>query len=384
MKRFFIITFLLLSLSVIASTFSLADDQAQPVMVQYTIHIYDVLDVSVWGVDGLTRTVKVRPDGMISFPLAGDIYVLGKTPIEISKILEKALSKDIVQAKVNIIVKEFYKPQVYILGDIENSDSYDLTEPNMLMKLLSQAKLIHPQISAHNVIVIRKGQNLKISLSDANANDSSPQSFPLQDGDVIYISFQETPEAYVLGALDNPGAYSLPEDHHDILSVLAQAKVISKSLLANGITLIRGNKASVISLENTPSDFEIQPGDVFFVDMQPPIPAKLEKLEMVTIAGHVANPGVYNYIHGQTLVDYIHQAGGPNVNGTLDDVRILRNYPDKTEIITVKDIFDPSAKPPQVMPNDIIQIKKRKTNHFTTELMPLIRDFAIFFKVVSD
>ena len=46
-----------------------------PVMDTYRIHINDVLDISVWGVEGLSKTVTVRPDGKISFPLMGDILV---------------------------------------------------------------------------------------------------------------------------------------------------------------------------------------------------------------------------------------------------------------------------------------------------------------------
>ena len=50
----------------------------------YRIGPGDVLDVIVWREDNVTSQVNVRPDGMISVPLVGDVAAGGKTPEELA------------------------------------------------------------------------------------------------------------------------------------------------------------------------------------------------------------------------------------------------------------------------------------------------------------
>ena len=55
----------------------------------FTLGAGDVLEVSVWGDESLTRpNVIVRPDGKISFPLVGDMQAAGKTVEQLRKEFE--------------------------------------------------------------------------------------------------------------------------------------------------------------------------------------------------------------------------------------------------------------------------------------------------------
>src|SRR3972149_10473791 len=59
----------------------------------YLIGPGDVLDISVWKDEALTRSCVVRPDGFISFPLVGDVLDAGKTPPQLKAMMEERLTR---------------------------------------------------------------------------------------------------------------------------------------------------------------------------------------------------------------------------------------------------------------------------------------------------
>src|SRR6202048_4784389 len=59
----------------------------------YVIGADDVLDVSVWKEQELTRTLQVRPDGKISMPLVGDVQAAGLTPGQLAQTVSERLKK---------------------------------------------------------------------------------------------------------------------------------------------------------------------------------------------------------------------------------------------------------------------------------------------------
>ena len=52
------------------------DEAAKPVSKEFLLGPEDVLEVTVWRNQDLSRTVVVRPDGKISLPLIGDVQVV--------------------------------------------------------------------------------------------------------------------------------------------------------------------------------------------------------------------------------------------------------------------------------------------------------------------
>jgi polysaccharide biosynthesis/export protein len=74
---------------------------------QYIIGPLDTLAISVWRNPELATTVTVRPDGRISAPLVGDVTAQGLKPDQLSKALEKALAKYLIDPSVTISVGGF-------------------------------------------------------------------------------------------------------------------------------------------------------------------------------------------------------------------------------------------------------------------------------------
>ena len=90
--------------------------------VDYNYHIgpSDVVNVIVWRNPELSMAVPVRPDGKITTPLIDDLQALGRTPTELERDMEKALSKYIRDPVVTVIVTTFAGPtsqQVRVIGE---------------------------------------------------------------------------------------------------------------------------------------------------------------------------------------------------------------------------------------------------------------------------
>ena len=86
----------------------------------YRIGPLDTLNVTVWRNPELSITVPVRPDGKISTPLVGDLQAIGKTPNELERDVEQALTKYIRDPVVTVIVTNFVGPpseQIRVTGE---------------------------------------------------------------------------------------------------------------------------------------------------------------------------------------------------------------------------------------------------------------------------
>ncbi len=94
-----------------------------PAQAEYRIGVDDLLRVSVWRNEDLSVTVPVRPDGMISVPLIGDVPAGGHTPVEVAATIRERLKHYIREPQVTVIVTELrsheFISRVRITGAVE-------------------------------------------------------------------------------------------------------------------------------------------------------------------------------------------------------------------------------------------------------------------------
>jgi len=97
-----------------------APNDAQVGDYNYRIGPLDTVNIIVWRNADVSMSVPVRPDGKITTPLVSDLPALGKTPSELERDLEKALSKYIRDPLVTVIVTSFAGPaseQIRVIGE---------------------------------------------------------------------------------------------------------------------------------------------------------------------------------------------------------------------------------------------------------------------------
>ena len=87
----------------------------------YQVAPPDELTIEVRGEPELSRTVIVRPDGKVTVPTVGDMYVQGKTIPEIDAEMTEALSKELAAPNVTVTLVAARSKAIYVLGEVRRA-----------------------------------------------------------------------------------------------------------------------------------------------------------------------------------------------------------------------------------------------------------------------
>ena len=84
----------------------------------------------------------VRPDGMITIPLLGDVFVMGLTPLQLQTLLESKLKKFVQDPNVTVIVVGIKSKVVYFIGEgIGKKGPMDMSPGMTILQALASGGL---------------------------------------------------------------------------------------------------------------------------------------------------------------------------------------------------------------------------------------------------
>jgi polysaccharide export outer membrane protein len=175
-----------------AEVFAEPPAQGEPVAVptDYRVGAGDVLEVSVWKEESLTKQVLVRPDGGITFPLIGDLPVAGRSVEEIKADVGKRLAEFIAEPEVNVSVINVNQ-KIYVLGRVNKPGEFVTPNRVDVMQALAMAGGLTPFADDDDIRIIRRGEGEEVSFSfdydEVSGGDSLEQNILLQRGDVIVV-----------------------------------------------------------------------------------------------------------------------------------------------------------------------------------------------------
>ncbi|MGF1642224.1 MAG: polysaccharide biosynthesis/export family protein [Thiotrichales bacterium] len=105
----------------------------------YRVQAGDVLFISVWGEKDMQREVLVRPDGGISFPLAGDIVAKDKSVAQIRADITARLTRYIPSPAVDVSIGKVAGNKVFVVGKVNRPGEFVLNSDIDVMQALSMA-----------------------------------------------------------------------------------------------------------------------------------------------------------------------------------------------------------------------------------------------------
>jgi polysaccharide export outer membrane protein len=158
---------------------------------RYRIGPEDVLQVSVWNNDAMSRTTPVRPDGKISLPLLNDVQAAGLTPMELRDDLMRRLVDYMPHPEVAVIVTDVRSFKVSVIGQVPKPDRYELKSAATVMDVLAMAGGFTEFASRSRVVVIRseagKTIRLPFDYEKVRAGEAGEQNFRLRPGDIVLV-----------------------------------------------------------------------------------------------------------------------------------------------------------------------------------------------------
>ena len=123
---------------------------------EYRVGAQDLLEISVFQVNDLNRTVRVNTGGQITLPLIGMVQAGGRTVQELEAEIAAKLTANYLQApQVSVFVKEFSSQRVTLEGSVTKPGIYPLTGRTSLLQAIAMAGGVDTLANLQGIVVFR-------------------------------------------------------------------------------------------------------------------------------------------------------------------------------------------------------------------------------------
>ncbi|MBN1829485.1 MAG: polysaccharide export protein [Deltaproteobacteria bacterium] len=157
----------------------------------YKIGPGDEIEISVWKDQNLSRSIIVPPDGVISFPLIGDVDTKSLTVPEVREIIAKKLSAYIKNPAISVMLTKPNSLVAYVVGKVNKPGQYSINVNTTVIQILAMAEDLNPFASPGNIIIIRKdngeAKTIPFDYNEVKKGKNLQQNIVLKRGDVVIV-----------------------------------------------------------------------------------------------------------------------------------------------------------------------------------------------------
>lgn len=274
----------------------------------YRVGPGDILDIRVFNQAQLSGERRVNEVGRIRMPFIEEFQVACLTDTEIAQVIAAKYKKFLRDPQVDVFVKDYKSLPVAVIGAVNQPARFQLQRRVRLLEMLSQAG--GPSNRAGNIIHIIHSNDYDFCQGNSGKNAPTTDGKPTT-------------------------AASAAEDQADTISILTSLTTVKlRDLLAGRLD----------------ANLYVQPGDII----------SLPEADQIYVTGAVNRPGAYALTTKITLTQAIGLAGGINMEGAKNRVRLLRQEPDsdkRTEVVyNIGDITKRKIEDIVLLPNDIVEV----------------------------
>ena len=163
-----------------------------PIRSDYVIGPGDVLQITVWKNDTLSRTAPVRPDGKISMPLLHDIQASGLTAMQLRDKIATALGEFMPNPEVAVAVSDVRSLRVSILGEVAKPGVLELRGETTILEAIAMAGGFKDFASPSKITIIRideqgKTKRIRFNYNKAVGSSGDEENVVLRSGDVVVV-----------------------------------------------------------------------------------------------------------------------------------------------------------------------------------------------------
>lgn len=240
---------------------------------QYTVGTGDTLHINVFGHPDLNQTIEVDAEGMIVFPLLGQLEVAGRSVADLSRALTDKLGAGyIINPQVTVVVEDYRSRKASILGKVNKPGLYELKGRTTLLEMISTAgglaldagqfAYVTRQEPDNEASVEGRQEVIRIDLKKLVEAGETTQNILIQDGDSVFISNME--KIYVTGEVKSNGAYPY-EEGLTVIMALTNAGGLTNTASASRIRIIRKANGEEQVIHRVKMDDPVLPEDVIVV-----------------------------------------------------------------------------------------------------------------------
>jgi polysaccharide export outer membrane protein len=156
----------------------------------YRVGPPDQLSITVLPEPEIRREVVVRPDGMISVDLIGDVPAAGRTPAEIAEDIETRIGRYKRDARVTVSLGASRSSQVTVLGEVGRQATFPLERETRLIEAIGSVGGANRFAAKSRVRIVRQNGGEPVVMSaNLNAIEQGDlrTNVVLRGGDVIVV-----------------------------------------------------------------------------------------------------------------------------------------------------------------------------------------------------
>jgi polysaccharide export outer membrane protein len=241
---------------------------------EYRLGVRDVIEITVFGHDDLSRIEEVPPMGVVDFPLIGALELEGRTVDAIQSEITRRLGEDyLVNPNVSVRVTEHQSQWVNVVGYVEKPGKFYLKGASTLIDMITEAGGLSE--AAGNEIVITREENgqvrqIHIHRDDLFSEDNEEFNVALRMGDVVEVGEQD--KFYIQGEVAEPGSFPL-ERGYTLMKAITVAGGFTQWADRKEVELLRDEEGGpqkmkvnlkAIGARKQP-DVELKPDDIIIV-----------------------------------------------------------------------------------------------------------------------
>lgn len=158
----------------------------------YVIGAEDVLSIYVWKEPDMSKSVPVRPDGMISLPLVGEVKAAGYTPVQLQDVLADSMKKYVSEPQVTVVVEKIASLSFNIVGQVGKPGYYPLTRRMTVLDAIALAGGFKDFAKTKKVYILRTSANgteerIPFNYNEVIKGKNPQQNIELQPRDTIVV-----------------------------------------------------------------------------------------------------------------------------------------------------------------------------------------------------
>lgn len=175
-----------------------AEELLAQVVNEYRIGPSDLLEISVFQVPELSRTVRVNSDGSLSLPLIGQVKAGGLTGYQLETLIAQKLQENYLQnPQVSVFIKEFVSQRVTVGGSVNKSGIFPISGKTTLMQAIALAGglgkfAVESDIKVFRTLPDGSREVLVFDLEPIRKGEAEDP--PLMTSDVVVVAHSEVRE----------------------------------------------------------------------------------------------------------------------------------------------------------------------------------------------
>jgi polysaccharide biosynthesis/export protein len=235
----------------------------------YVLGSGDSVRISVFLSPELTTEARISEQGVINFPMIGQVKLAGLSVIKAENLISEQLRTGnfIQKAQVLMSITNYRSQLVSVLGNVVKPGRYPLEVPGTrVTELLATVGGI--SAGGSDLVVLTRQtsdtaiKKIEIDLPAIYLDGKTELDITLQAGDSLYVHKQ--PNYYIAGSVGRPGIYNI-DRKMTISQAVAKGGSFTLRSRESGIRLIRRNAEGKM-IETTPKmDELVQPEDQIFI-----------------------------------------------------------------------------------------------------------------------